>query len=159
MDEEKQPDNKGYKLLQNTIEVEHNGNTYAFGIPSFRDEMALGMREREIRRAINPQDPSPQGLDLDTFTMIQAAAVFELMLKQGPRWCFSEGEEKVPVIDHTKWSAEHVEEVTAVWLKYTTAVSDFRSGRTANGRSAVGQAVAGQQDSGDVPVRPGAPGP
>jgi hypothetical protein len=139
---------KQYRLLQNTIEVDHNGETYVFGIPSFRDEMALGMREREIRRSINPADPSPQGLDLDTYNMIQTAALFELMLKQGPKWCFSQDGSGAPVIDHQKWPAEKSEEAPAVWIKFLAAVGDFRSGRAANGQRAGGKAVESKPNPG-----------
>lgn len=144
-------------VLKTTIDVEHNGITYTFAIPSFKDELRLGMAERAIRRIYDPETGgSPFALDNNTSMMFQAAAVFENLLRNcTDRWPYSANERGEPIIDHSKFPPERVQEVTEVWIKFMTAVEEFRQKRNPNRQQAGAKAVAGVADPAPVAVQPG----
>lgn len=142
-------------VLRTTIDVEHNGITYTFAIPSFADELKLGMAERAIRRKYDPESGgSPIGLDQMTYAMFQAVALFESLLRAcSSPWPYSKGENGEPVVDHTKFPTERVQEVTEVGFKFTAAVEKFRQDRYPNRKPAGTEALAGGSDPAPVAVQ------
>lgn len=146
-------------VLRTTLDVEHNGITYTFAIPGFADELKLGVAERAIRRIYDPETGgSPFALDQTTSMMFQAAAVFENLLRNcDDTWPYTANEKGEPVVDHTKFSPDRVQEVTEVWIKFTALVDEFRKKRNSDRKPAGAKAVAGGADSPPVAVQPGPP--
>lgn len=140
-------DNETDKLLKQTIEIRHNGETYEFRIPSFMDEIKLGLQARRIRRQLDPEgDGSADGLDFATSMLVRSAAVFELLLQSATaKWPYSTGEHGEPVVDITKWPDDKMEEATAIGLAFETDLTRFRQNRAPDRGTAGAEAMAGEQ--------------
>lgn len=146
-------------LLQTTLEFDVGGDAYVFRIPSFTDEIKLGLLERSIRvrleREVLPANVPATGLptgDGSTDFLVTVAATFEYLLLRGPKWVYSNGQNGEPVIDYQKWPNDKVMTAANVVTRYQAELSRFRSGGTPNGQSAGGEAVASEPNSGDQPV-------
>lgn len=119
-------------VLQTTIEVSHKGTTYVFRIPSYADELKIGILARNIRRDLDPDTGgAAEGLDGSTLFYIRTAAVFQALLNTcSDTWPFSEDAEQKPVVDYKKWPSGKVEEALAVGMLFETALQRFRGGGT-----------------------------
>lgn len=137
------------KLLQSRLSIECNGETYEFRIPSFEDEIRLGMHARAIRRKLDPNgDGSSVGLDLTTAILVRTAAVFEVLLETATtRWPYSANEKGQPVVDWSKWPKDKFEEASLVGMSFEEELGKFRAGGPADPRAGGTEAVAGQPDS------------
>lgn len=132
------------ELLKDTITVEVDGANYDFAIPGYSEEMRVGIRERDIRREIDPATRgSSDGLDYETNFLVRTAAVFEVLLKRASvEWPFSPGPDGKPIVDHKKWPKEHVTTAAKVGTQFGIELGRFRSGGTADGDGASPQTVA-----------------
>lgn len=130
-------------VLQTTIEVPHKGTTYVFRIPSYTDEIKIGILARNIRRSLDPETGgSAEGLDYSTLVYVRTAAVFQSLLEQcSDTWPFSEDAAKKPIVDYRKWSPEKVEEALAVGMLFETALQRFRGVGIADQNPAGGKTV------------------
>ena len=71
-------------VLQDTLEVPYEGQTYVFKIPSPYDHIGIGARQREILRRIEPASGGDMtGLDAYTYNLLKALATFEKLLVKG----------------------------------------------------------------------------
>ena len=134
-------------LLKDSIEVKlPNGNSYEFAIPSFVDEIKLGMCERDIRREVDPtNNGSADGLDNSTAFFVASAAIFRVLLRKASvEWPYSKDAKGGPVVDYTKWPKDKVGEALEVAATFQTELVRFRSGRVADGQSPDAETVAGQ---------------
>lgn len=142
-------------LLQQTLTFDVAGDTYVFAIPSLKDEMIIGIRERNLRLEIEREITGggavvtgmPTG-DNGTDFLFRAVATIQAQLRAGPAWVWSPDEQSLPTIDYTKWPADRVNTVGQVLLQYEQEVRRFREGGPANGDADGGQAMAGQSGSG-----------
>lgn len=148
-------------MLKDTIDVEVNGETYTFKIPSYMEEIKVGLRERDIRREVEQElgidartsVGEAAGLDGATFFMIQTAAQFEVLLRRSSTsWPWSNDRTGKPIVDFKKWPNEKVAEAMAVGVAYQNAIGQFRSGGDRSDNSTGTQTVEGQSNPGDQSV-------
>lgn len=134
------------QLLQSRLTIESNGETYEFRIPSFEDEIRLGMHARAIRRRLDPDhDGSAAGVDLTTAILVRTAAVFEVLLETATtRWPYSTGEKGQPVVDWSKWPKDKFEEASMVGMLFEEELGKFRAGGPADPRAGGEKALDGQ---------------
>ena len=145
-------------ILQDKLEVKLQDDIFVFRIPTYLDEIKLGMKERDIRRELGleiggDQSGNPDGLDNQTFFMVQTAARFELLLVQSSvQWPWSAGPEGKPVVDFHKWPSDKVGDAIAVGALFAGELTTFRSGGNTDGNAASSEAMASQSNSGEKPV-------
>lgn len=144
-------------VLKETLDVTVNGETYTFRIPSYKDELRIGMRERNIRRDIDAEIGSGagsiDGLDNGTFFLMRTAAILEVLLKQSTAvWPWSKDESGAPKVDYTKWPTDKVDEAAAVGVAYNAEIARFRAGGLRNANPDGRQVVEGEPDIGGVAV-------
>jgi hypothetical protein len=156
-------------VLQTTIDVEVDGLKFLFAIPSFKDEIKIGLLKKQIRRNMEFEllGPNPTGqqvmmsggeptYDNVTETYVQVAAHFRLLLKQADAaWIYSPDENGKPVADYTKWPDDKFNIIVTAGVQFADKLSRFRSGRTPDNQPVRGEAVAGKQDTENQPVQPG----
>lgn len=114
-------------VLKSEIEVTHRGETFVFTIPSISDEMRIAGRARAIRAASDPShDGSEYGLPDEVIIAVRAAATFEVVLKQtSASWVHSSGPNG-PVVDHTKFPLNKIQDVATVFLLFQEKLNSFR---------------------------------
>ena len=134
--------------LKKEIEISHGGEIFVFRIPSVMDKVRSGVAARRIRAAADPSaGGQPNGLDGETYFLVQAIATIETMLLRGPAWIFSEGEKGAPpVIDPEKWPTERVDDIIPIVDKFEEEYARFRKGGSANGQSSADEVVHGRED-------------
>ena len=149
------------ELLQDTLEVHVDGETYIFAIPGVADEIKLGLIERDIRRQMELDLFGPTGAvtgeptgDRGTDFVVRVAAQFRLLLRRGPAWPYSNGVNGEPVVDFTKWPNNKVDTAFRVGMEFQNQLARFRSGGTADQGATGGQALVGQPDTTNQPIRP-----
>jgi hypothetical protein len=147
------PDN----VLQDTLTVTSNGQTYEFAIPSYLDEIKIGVKSRDlIRAATGDFGASMDGLDNQTHWMITTAARFEVLLRRSStEWPWSAGVGGKPVVDFQKWPKDKVVEALAIGALFAVELGTFRSGGTTDTDTTGPQAMAGQPDITPEPIRSG----
>ena len=152
------------ELLQDTISINVDGVDYLFAIPSYYDEIKIGMVEREIRRSVEQELLGPNQVatgmptgDNTTDFLVRTAANFKVLLRKcSSQWPYSAGANGLPEIDFTKWPRDKVSTAFAVGVRLNEEVNRFRS-RGAGDRISDGeQIVAGQSNPTVEPVRPDA---
>lgn len=144
------------EILKKTIDVQHNGDTFTFRIPTYADELRIGIREKNIRRNLDPGDSSgsAEGLDSTTYFMVRTAAVFECLLESATtKWPWTEsGTGGAPVVDYTKWPTDKVGDAIAVGVGYNAEIARFREGGVRDTNPNSQEVVASQPDTGGQPV-------
>ena len=98
-------------VLQDTLEVPYEGQTYVFKIPSPYDHIGIGARQREILRRIEPASGGDMtGLDAYTYNLLKALATFEKLITRGTTatWVWTADAKGLPVVDSEKFPAETV---------------------------------------------------
>lgn len=134
------------RLLQKTLDISYGGNTYVFRIPSFEDEVALGMRSRQIRRRLDPDhDGSSDGIDVSTAILVRTAAVFEVLLEKATdMWPYSAGDKGEPVVNFSTWPRDRFNDAFAVGMRFEEALARFRQGGLADDGAGGEEAVASE---------------
>jgi hypothetical protein len=113
-------------VLKDSIDVTVNNETYTFRIPSYLDEIKIGVRQRDIVRSVSP-DAGIDGVDGQTYFLINTAARFEVLLQSASvKWPYSNGPSGEPVVDFQKWPKDKVTEALAVGAVFSTELSSFR---------------------------------
>lgn len=139
-------------ILQDTIEIKHNNEVFIFRIPSYFDELKIGARERDIRREISQEiggdiSGNPDGLDSQTFFMIQTAARFEILLQKADcNWMYSPGDDGKPIVDYKKWPKDKVGDIVSIGVRFTDELTTFRSGRVRDTEPTIPKTVESQSD-------------
>ena len=98
-------------VLQTTLEVPYEGQTYVFRIPSPYDHIGIGARQREILRRIEPTSGGDMtGLDAYTYNLLKALATFEKLITRGTTatWVWTADAKGLPVVDSEKFPPETV---------------------------------------------------
>ena len=141
-------------VLQTTLEVPYEGQTYVFRIPSPYDHIGIGARQREILRRIEPASGGDMtGLDAYTYNLLKALATFEKLLVKGTTatWVWTADAKGLPVVDSEKFPPETVLIVMNVVEEMERLLDTFLFGGTGDGIAPVAEAVASESDT---PVQP-----
>jgi len=144
-------------VLQTTFDVEHNGITYTFRIPSIKYRMEIGARAAEVRSKAYPAGQMSERIGIVDWSAVNFSrwcAMFELYLVRCTHsWPY--GSENVsaidlskpPAVDFEKFPPEREDDVEAVGTAFEEQRARFRSGRDTDGRPSGAEAV----DSGGNP--------
>ena len=141
-------------VLQNTLEVPYEGQTYVFRIPTPFDHIGIGARQREILRRIEPSSGGDMtGLDAYTYNLLKALATFEKLITRGTTatWVWTADAKGLPVVDASKFPPQAVLLVMEVVDAYETALDRFLFGRPGDGVPPSAEVVASESDT---PVQP-----
>jgi len=146
-------ENTTKSVLTNTVEIDDPADPaikYEFEVPGFAKQMQLGMYAKAIRRKYDPTGVGDaMGLDGETAMLAWSIAAFELLLKgAGVKWPYSEGENKQPVVDHTKWAEDKLDVVLDVGVRLDAELMRFRQERTSGWNPDRGKALAGSGNTG-----------
>ena len=141
-------------VLQDTLEVPYEGQTYVFRIPSPYDHIGIGARQREILRRIEPSSGGDMtGLDAYTYNLLKALATFEKLLTKGTTatWVWTADAKGLPVVDSEKFPPETVLLVMNVVEEMERLLDIFLFGGTGDGEPTSAETVASEPDT---PVQP-----
>ena len=141
-------------VLQTTLEVPYEGQTYVFRIPSPYDHIGIGARQREILRRIEPSSGGDMtGLDAYTYNLLKALATFEKLLTKGTTatWVWTADAKGLPVVDSEKFPAETVLLVMEVVNAFEVALDNHLFPGPGDGDTPGAKAMASESDT---PVQP-----
>lgn len=149
-------------LLQTHIIVEADSDVFNFRIPSFRDEIALNLKERSIRVAIErevlnddqPVTGAPTG-DPGADFYVRTAAIFAQQLESGPAWVYSPDKVGLPRAEYSNWPPHKVNIALNVAMDFENQLRRFRSGGAADNEQHGSQVVEGQSNTGNEPLQQG----
>ena len=141
-------------VLQTTIEVPYESETYVFRIPTPFDHIGIGARQREILRKIEPASGGDMtGLDAYTYTLLKALATFEKLITRGTTatWVWTADAKGLPVVDSEKFPAETVLLVMNVVEVLDQKIDSFLFGGTGDGDTLSAETLESESDT---PVQP-----
>ena len=141
-------------VLQTTLEVPYEGQTYVFRIPTPFDHIGIGARQREILRRIEPSSGGDMsGLDAYTYNLLKALATFEKLITRGTTatWVWTADAKGLPVVDSEKFPAETVLLVMEVVNAFEVALDNHLFPGPGNGVPAGDEAMESESDT---PVQP-----
>ena len=136
-------------VLQTTLEVPYEGQTYVFRIPSPFDHIGIGARQREILRRIEPASGGDMtGLDAYTYNLLKALATFEKLLSKGTTatWVWTADAKGLPVVDSSSFPPETVLIVMNVVEEMERLLDTFLFGGTGDGIAPVAETVASESN-------------
>lgn len=142
-------------VLQTTIEVPYESETYVFRIPTPFDHIGIGARQREILRKIEPASGGDMtGLDAYTYTLLKALATFEKLITRGTTatWVWTADAKGLPVVDSEKFPAETVLLVMNVVEVLDQKIDSFLFGGTGDGIAPGAETVASEQNPASEPL-------
>ena len=142
-------------VLQNTIEVPYESETYVFRVPTPYDHIGIGARQREILRKIEPASGGDMtGLDAYTYTLLKALATFERLLCKGTTatWVWTADAKGLPVVDSASFPPETVLLVMNVVEVFDQKVDSFLFGGTGDGEPAGAKTLESEQNPASEPV-------
>ena len=142
-------------VLQDTLEVPYEGQTYVFKIPSPYDHIGIGARQREILRRIEPASGGDMtGLDAYTYNLLKALATFEKLLAKGTTatWVWTADAKGLPVVDSEKFPAETVLLVMEVVNAFEVALDNHLFPGPGNGDTAGAKTLESEQNPASEPV-------
>ena len=124
---------EAFKILDRTITVDNDGESFEFTIPSSVHELRIGASVRKIRREIDPESSGPGeefGWDMMAQLHVKAIAMFVVLLERtSATWVYGPGPDGKPMIDWRNWPADSVERVLEISLALDSAVQRFRARR------------------------------
>ena len=136
-------------VLQTTLEVPYEGQTYVFRIPTPFDHIGIGARQREILRRIEPSSGGDMtGLDAYTYNLLKALATFEKLLVKGTTatWVWTADAKGLPVVDSEKFPAETVLLVMEVVNAFEVALDNHLFPGTGDGNAPGAETVASESN-------------
>ena len=142
-------------VLQNTIEVPYESETYVFRVPTPYDHIGIGARQREILRRIEPASGGDMsGLDAYTYNLLKALATFEKLITRGTTatWVWTADAKGLPVVDSEKFPAETVLLVMEVVNAFEVALDNHLFPGTGDGIAPGAETVASEQNPASEPV-------
>ena len=137
-------------VLQTTLEVPYEGQTYVFRIPTPFDHIGIGARQREILRRIEPASGGDMsGLDAYTYNLLKALATFEKLLVKGTTatWVWTADAKGLPVVDSEKFPAETVLLVMEVVNAFEVALDNHLFPGPGNGDTAGAKTLESESDT------------
>ncbi len=141
-------------VLQTTLEVPYEGQTYVFRIPTPFDHIGIGARQREILRRIEPASGGDMsGLDAYTYNLLKALATFERLLCKGTTatWVWTADAKGLPVVDSEKFPPETVLLVMNVVEEMERLLDIFLFSGTGDGDTPGAETLESESDT---PVQP-----
>ena len=142
-------------VLQNTIEVPYESETYVFRVPTPYDHIGIGARQREILRRIEPSSGGDMtGLDAYTYTLLKALATFEKLIARGTTatWVWTADAKGLPVVDSEKFPPEVVLLVMNVVEVFDQKIDSFLFGGPGNGDTAGAKTLESEQNPASEPL-------
>ena len=142
-------------VLQTTLEVPYEGQTYVFRIPSPYDHIGIGARQREILRRIEPTSGGDMtGLDAYTYNLLKALATFEKLITRGTTatWVWTADAKGLPVVDSEKFPAETVLLVMEVVNAFEVALDNHLFPGTGDGNAPGAETVESEQNPASEPI-------
>jgi hypothetical protein len=140
-------------VLQDTFEVELDGERYTFKAPSIRYRFEVGGRSADIRRRGSPEaylNERNGTIDWSVDSFSRSCAVLELYLvKATCAWPYGAGSvaeidpTKLPKVDFEKFPPGKEDTIDALAAAFSEGLARFRTGGDTDGRSAGAQAVDG----------------
>jgi len=130
-------------VLQETFDVQVDGDTYTFKIPSIKYRFEMGGKSADIRRRGYPEGAMNERMGIidgwsDTFS--RECAIFELYLVRATTtWPYgSESVEQVDVakpavVDFEKFPSGREDTIAAVAAKFSEELARFRARRNTTG--------------------------
>ena len=137
-------------VLQTTLEVPYEGQTYVFRIPTPFDHIGIGARQREILRRIEPSSGGDMtGLDAYTYNLLKALATFEKLLVKGTTatWVWTADAKGLPVVDSEKFPPETVLLVMEVVNAFEVALDNHLFPGPGNGDTAGAKTLESESDT------------
>ncbi len=136
------------ELTQTTLTVMGGNEQFVFRIPSPFDQIKHGVRQREIIRRTDPTAAAEMdGLDQTTVFLTRCLATFEVFLvSTTAAWPYSEGPDRKPVIDSSKFPPESITTVMEVAQGFETALDSFFVSRLGDGKPAGTENMESQPD-------------
>jgi len=130
---------EAFKILDRSIVVDNDGETFEFTIPSSIHELRIGAAIRRIRREIDPLAGGPgeeYGWDMMAQLHVKAIAMFLVLLERtSAKWVYGPGLDGKPVVDWQNWPPEVVERVLEISIALDSAVQRFRARRNKSAES------------------------
>lgn len=125
--------------------------TFQFRIPTFHDEIKIGVGIKDLRRKLEPNwDGFEQGLDGSTMYLLRAAATFETLLeKSSAKWPFTANDTGNVLVDSAKFPPDRVMTVQLAYQGYVAALDRFRAGGNPDEDNAGSKDLAAQQSAGE----------
>ena len=142
-------------VLQTTLEVPYEGQTYVFRIPTPYDHIGIGARQREILRRIEPASGGDMtGLDAYTYNLLKALATFEKLLVKGTTatWVWTADAKGLPVVDSSSFPPETVLLVMDVVNAFEVALDNHLFPGTGDGNAPGAETVASESNPASEPV-------
>lgn len=142
-------------VLEDSFEVEVDGEKYVFRKPSIRQDIEVGYRATDIRRRAYPgEGGSAQTVDNAGYSFSVFCAYLELYLKQSSTlWPYGIADDsdmskvdfsKPPEVKFENFPADRTDSVYTVGAAFSAEVTRFRTRRPVDKRPAGTEAVAGQ---------------
>ncbi len=102
-------------LVNNVITVPCEGESYALRIPTPFDQIAIGVKQKEILAKSYPNF-NPVNLDQFTESLLNGLALFEILITKGTTatWVWFADKNGKPAVDSSKFPAEAIRIVLEV---------------------------------------------
>ena len=142
-------------VLQNTIEVPYESETYVFRVPTPYDHIGIGARQREILRRIEPSSGGDMtGLDAYTYNLLKALATFEKLLVKGTTatWVWTADAKGLPVVDSSSFPPETVLLVMEVVNAFEVALDNHLFPGPGDGDTPGAETLESEQNPASEPV-------
>lgn len=95
-------------ILPTEITIESRGYNFVFRMPSIRDEQAIEALMTEILYSIAQSFIPRFAIGPHGNALLRTEATVRTLLKAGPEWVYSKGDNGLPVIDPSKWNQKQI---------------------------------------------------
>jgi hypothetical protein len=130
------------EVLKDSLEIKVDGETYEFAIPSYLDEIRIGVEARDILRSLLPSTDgfaTTDTLDNQTNFLVQNCARFKVLLRRSSaKWPWSSDKDGKPMVDPSK--------AIAIGVQFGVELGTFRNGGLADSDAPSSETMAGQPD-------------
>lgn len=126
-------------VLQETFDIQVDGETYTFKIPSIRFRFEVGGRATDIRRKAYPVGMSNEQMgmiDNQVWAFSRSCALLELYLvKSSAPWVYGSEDvsqidlAKPPIVDFEKFPSGREDTIDAIGIAFNEEMSRFRPRR------------------------------
>jgi hypothetical protein len=118
-----------FDVTTTTLDVKHDGHEYTFRIPGPMDQVAIGVRKRDLaRKSLKDNFVDLDGLDWPTHNLLRSLATFELLfVNSTASWMLSKGPAGKPIVDSTTFPPQATTLVLEVIQGFDSALDTFLS--------------------------------